>query len=165
VYNPIHPVGLSSYGLPKGIPERRRLHNAVDDLLPIAEIRNTWILKIDQKFSGRSVYELGRQEDVGAGRSMDTTQHITNRIHICLVTSPAGRPLYSFKSSRELLEATRDAIAAHRSLLEDGKMLHRDISENNILITTTTGEGGSKGRLINMDLGKATAWSLQLDRT
>ncbi|KAF4625869.1 hypothetical protein G7Y89_g12294 [Cudoniella acicularis] len=54
----------------------------------------------------------------------------------------------------ELLEAFGDAIAGHRPLLEDGKMLHRDISENNIIITTPAAEGDPKGRLIDMDLGK-----------
>ena len=34
-----------------------------------------------------------------------------NRVHTCLVISPAGRPLYSYRSVGELLEAIRDAIA------------------------------------------------------
>ncbi|KAM3086231.1 hypothetical protein ACMFMF_000183 [Clarireedia jacksonii] len=41
--------------------------------------------------------------------------------------APAGRPLYEYQSVRELLEALRDAIRGHRSLFEDGKILHRDI--------------------------------------
>jgi len=53
-----------------------------------------------------------------------------NRIHCCLVTSPAGRPLHSYRSVTELLEALRDAIVGDMSLLKDGKMLHRDVSEN-----------------------------------
>ncbi len=53
----------------------------------------------------------------------------------CLVVSPAGRPLHAYESVRELLEALRDAIAGHKWLLEDGKILHRDVSENNIIIT------------------------------
>lgn len=47
-----------------------------------------------------------------AGRESET---YGNRIHTCLITSPAGRPLHSYKSVRELLEAFRDAIAGHRS--------------------------------------------------
>jgi len=64
-----------------------------------------------------------------------------NRVNYCLVTSPAGRPLRKYHSVRELLEMLRDAIRGHRSLLEDGKILHRDISENNI-ITELPAEGG-----------------------
>ena len=82
------------------------------------------------------------------------TEEYGNRIHILLVTSPARRLLYLFTSARELLEVIRDAITAHRSLLEDGKMLYRDISESNIIIATLTAKGDSKGRLIDMDLGK-----------
>ncbi|KAG9240328.1 hypothetical protein BJ878DRAFT_571127 [Calycina marina] len=77
-----------------------------------------------------------------------------NRIHCCLVVSPAGRPLYAYRSVRELLEALRDAIAGHRSLLEDGKILHRDVSENNIIITESAVKGAPKGRLIDLDLAK-----------
>ncbi|KAL5318088.1 hypothetical protein ACEPPN_015192 [Leptodophora sp. 'Broadleaf-Isolate-01'] len=77
-----------------------------------------------------------------------------NRIHCCLVVSPAGRPLHAYASVRELLEALRDAIAGHKSLLEDGKILHRDISENNIIITESASDGDPKGRLIDLDLAK-----------
>jgi hypothetical protein len=80
------------------------------------------------------------EADSLAGRESET---YGNRIHTCLI-----------KSVKELLEAFRDAIAGHRSLLVDGKMLHRDISENNIIITTPAAEGDPKGRLIDMDLGK-----------
>jgi hypothetical protein len=91
------------------------------------------------------------EDDSLAGGESET---YGNRVHTCLVTSPAGRPLQSFRSVRELLEAIRDAISAHRSLLEDGKILHRDISENNIIITTPFVEGEPKGRLVDLDLGK-----------
>jgi len=77
-----------------------------------------------------------------------------NRIHCCLVVSPAGRPLKAYTSVRELLEALRDAIAGHKSLIEDGKILHRDISENNIIITESASDGSPKGRLIDLDLAK-----------
>jgi serine/threonine protein kinase len=52
------------------------------------------------------------------------------------------------------LEALRDAIRGHRSLLEDGKILHRDVSENNIIITKLPAEDAPKGRLIDLDLAK-----------
>ncbi|KAG9229469.1 hypothetical protein BJ875DRAFT_537697 [Amylocarpus encephaloides] len=61
-----------------------------------------------------------------------------NRIHCCLV----------------LLEALRDAIRGHKSLLEVGKILHGDVSENNIIITEATTKGDPKGMLIDLDLAK-----------
>jgi Fungal protein kinase len=51
------------------------------------------------------------------------------------------------------LEALRDAIVGDKSLLSDGKMLHRDISENNIITKPVAGRE-LKGCLIDMDLGK-----------
>ncbi|THV43834.1 hypothetical protein BGAL_0875g00010 [Botrytis galanthina] len=78
----------------------------------------------------------------------------SNRVHYCLVTSPAGRPLHEYQSVRELLEVLRDAIQGHKSLLKKGKILHRDISENNIIITNLPAEGDPKGRLIDLDLAK-----------
>jgi hypothetical protein len=77
-----------------------------------------------------------------------------NRIHCCVVSSPARRPLHAYRSIRELLEALRDAIKGHKSLLEDGKILHRDVSENNIIIVERPAEGDPKGRLIDLDLAK-----------
>ena len=59
-----------------------------------------------------------------------------------------------YRSVRELLEALRDAIRGHKSLLEDGRILHRDISENNIIITQAATEGDPKGMLIDLDLAK-----------
>ncbi|TEY37182.1 hypothetical protein BOTCAL_0526g00030 [Botryotinia calthae] len=77
-----------------------------------------------------------------------------NRIHCCLVVFPAGRPLHSYRSVKELLGALHDAIRGHKSLLEDGKILHRDISENNIIITEATTKEDYIGMLIDLDLAK-----------
>ncbi|EDN06556.1 predicted protein [Histoplasma mississippiense (nom. inval.)] len=77
-----------------------------------------------------------------------------NRVLRCLVISPAGRPIYDYKSPLELLTALRDAIKAHRSLYLDGNILHRDISENNIIITDPDKADGYSGMLIDLDLAK-----------
>ena len=77
-----------------------------------------------------------------------------NRIFGCLVISPAGRAIRDFRSIPELLEALRDAIKAHRSLYTKGQILHRDISENNIIITDPKEAGGFTGMLIDEDLAK-----------
>jgi hypothetical protein len=99
-----------------------------------------------------NIYSVEEAEtDSLAGMECET---YGNRIHCCLVVSPAGRPLHAYRSVKELLEALRDAILGHKSLLEDGKILHRDISENNIIITESATEGGPKGRLNDLDLAK-----------
>ncbi|KAF2459673.1 hypothetical protein BDY21DRAFT_338901 [Lineolata rhizophorae] len=76
-----------------------------------------------------------------------------NRVFRCLVISPAGRAIYTFESPLELLAALRDAIKAHRSLYMKGNILHRDISENNIIITDPK-RTGVTGMLIDLDLAK-----------
>lgn len=77
-----------------------------------------------------------------------------NRIFGCLVISPGGRAIRDFGSIPELLEALRDAIKAHMSLYRKGKILHRDISENNIIITDPKEADGFTGMLIDVDLAK-----------
>ena len=77
-----------------------------------------------------------------------------NRIFSCLAISPPGRAIHEFASIKELLEACRDVVKAHRSLCYDGKILHRDISVNNIIITDAVHEGDPKGMLIDLDLAK-----------
>ncbi|KAG5951479.1 hypothetical protein E4U57_006878 [Claviceps arundinis] len=75
-----------------------------------------------------------------------------NKIFSCLVISPAGREISDFRSIKELLECARDAIRAHRSLYLEGKILHRDISPHNIIITRPATADGFKGMLIDLDM-------------
>ncbi|KAM3552429.1 hypothetical protein ARSEF4850_007390 [Beauveria asiatica] len=77
-----------------------------------------------------------------------------NRVLSCIVIFPAGRVINDFSTIRELLEALRDAIRAHRSLYLKGRILHRDISSNNIIITSPEQADGFKGMLIDLDLAK-----------
>ncbi|KAI9764357.1 MAG: hypothetical protein M1840_008495 [Geoglossum simile] len=79
-----------------------------------------------------------------------------NRIFCCLVVSPppSGQAIHEFKSVLEFLEACRDVIKGHRSLYQDGKILHRDISKNNIIITDAEKEEDPNGMLIDLDLAK-----------
>ena len=74
-----------------------------------------------------------------------------NHIFRCLVISPAGKSICDFDLIKQLLEALRDAIKAHQSLYTVGKILHRDISENNIIITDPEKTGGFAGMLIDLD--------------
>lgn len=50
------------------------------------------------------------------------------------------------------MTALRDAIKAHQSLLSNAKYLHRDISENNIIVTDPEMADGFTGMLIDLDL-------------
>jgi hypothetical protein len=70
-----------------------------------------------------------------------------------LVISPAGRAIHKYEKKSELLGALRDAIKAHRSLYLKDNILHRDISENNMIITDPK-KTGVMGMLIDLDLAK-----------
>lgn len=68
--------------------------------------------------------------------------------------SPPGRGIHEFKSVRELLEAFRDFIKGHKSLVQEGNILHHDISVNNLIITDAEDENDPKGMLIDLDLAQ-----------
>jgi hypothetical protein len=77
-----------------------------------------------------------------------------NRIFFCLVISLPGRPIYEFEFIKEFLGACCDIVKALRSLYQDGKILYRDIFENNLIITDAENKGKSKKILINLNLAK-----------
>lgn len=80
----------------------------------------------------------------------ESKSYFTNRFLTCLVFSPLGKPLHTWKNSLELLTVLRDTIRAHRLLLQDAHILHRDISSGNIIIVDSPPHG-SKGILIDLD--------------
>lgn len=59
-----------------------------------------------------------------------------------------------FSVNPRAAEGPRDAIKAHRSLYTKGKILHRDISENNIIISDPKEADSFIGMLIDEDLAK-----------
>lgn len=81
----------------------------------------------------------------------ETDKAFEDRIFTCVVISPAGRPLHTFKNRLELLQVLRDAVKAHRSLFQDAKILHQDVSALNIIITDTQRERNPNGILIDLD--------------
>ncbi|KAH9975124.1 hypothetical protein BGW80DRAFT_1204651, partial [Lactifluus volemus] len=70
-------------------------------------------------------------------------------IHHRLVLETVGMPLNHFKSTRQLCEVIRDAIVAHTAAYNKTRILHRDVSAGNILITDK-----GTGMLIDWDLSK-----------
>ena len=92
-------------------------------------------------------------ENMQASNFYDPIERLFNdRLFGCLVISPAGQPISKFNSIPRLLTALRDAITAHRSLYLDGNILHRDVSENNIILTIPEKADGFTGMLIDLDL-------------
>ncbi|KAI1168764.1 hypothetical protein F5B18DRAFT_596526 [Nemania serpens] len=68
-----------------------------------------------------------------------------------LALGPVGKPLVEYRDTTELLYAFRDAIVAHKSLYQQGRILHRDITHEHILITTPEKDGDPRGILIDLD--------------
>ena len=75
-----------------------------------------------------------------------------NRVLTCIAIAPAGGPLEQFAGVREVLGAFRDAIKAHKTLFMERKILHRDVSHGNIILTDPEQNRGCSGMLIDYDL-------------
>lgn len=82
-----------------------------------------------------------------------TNEQFVDRVISYQATQPFGVPLAKFNSVIQLLQALRDAIKVHRSLLLDGKILHRDVSGMNIIIVDLHDNEGFSGMLIDLELG------------
>ncbi|OBZ73754.1 hypothetical protein A0H81_06489 [Grifola frondosa] len=83
--------------------------------------------------------------DVGVGQPQTTcTQHLLEevdtdvrilpRIHYRLVFEEIARPLRKYQNSFEMARAVYAALTAHRQAWENAGILHRDISDGNIMI-------------------------------
>ncbi|KAJ1727526.1 hypothetical protein LPJ61_004521, partial [Coemansia biformis] len=93
--------------------------------------------------------------------------YMPSRVHRRLAMSPIGRPLQTINTVDELIVVVHDVMCAHAAILEHCRILHRDISINNILIR---GEGAQiVGMLIDFDYavrtGGATGGQQNPDRT
>jgi hypothetical protein len=80
----------------------------------------------------------------------ETDVSFDNRVFCCLVVYPLGRQTTKFESEK-LLKVFRNAIKDHRSLYQYGKILHRDISKNNIIIANAEKKEDPSGMLIDLD--------------
>ncbi|KAJ2840578.1 hypothetical protein FBU31_000303, partial [Coemansia sp. 'formosensis'] len=71
------------------------------------------------------------------------------RAHHRIVMSPIGEPLHTTKSVAEFVTVVCDAMHAHSAIVEHCNILHRDISDNNILVIRR--DGIARGMLIDFD--------------
>ncbi|VCU41200.1 Bgt-50743 [Blumeria graminis f. sp. tritici] len=69
-----------------------------------------------------------------------------------IATEPRGRSIGEETTALDLLQGIRDAILAHQSLFKEVRILHRDVSINNIILTDPAVNNGRYGLLIDLDL-------------
>ncbi|KAA8893951.1 hypothetical protein FN846DRAFT_461077 [Sphaerosporella brunnea] len=84
---------------------------------------------------------------------------LRNRVHTRLLISPAGLSLNWFGTYTNLLTALRDAVEGHCHMVYQHQILHRDVSVNNVILTTAPDAGGNLitgGALIDFDLAIST---------
>ncbi|KAJ3514854.1 hypothetical protein NMY22_g14611 [Coprinellus aureogranulatus] len=86
-------------------------------------------------------------------RCPSTTGEFYNRVFTRVVTKAYGKPIECFASMLEVLCALRDALAGLKNIeSDDFKILHRDVSHNNILLGEEGAQEGYRGVLIDLDL-------------
>ncbi|KAH9025840.1 hypothetical protein EDB85DRAFT_2149458 [Lactarius pseudohatsudake] len=84
--------------------------------------------------------------------ALKSTHEFTRHRHHRLILDDVGKKLNTFRCSRDMVRAVHAALVAHRDAFEKCKILHRDISPNNILLTESADFDG--GLLIDWDLCK-----------
>ena len=102
----------------------------------------------DNEMSPESRYETPE-----SSRAHNEVLKYDNLIFECIVTSPLGQSIDTFTTISVLMTVFRDSIKALRSLYFDAKILHRDISRQNIIIVPNDADPESPtGMLIDLDL-------------
>ncbi|CAD6505694.1 BgTH12-01184 [Blumeria graminis f. sp. triticale] len=130
------------------VEEASSVDDFVTSTVPIKDGNATIIPFID----GEGDFEVDT-DNVDAYTEVEVKfAEIRDRHSSAVATSPYGRSLHNVKSPLELVTVLRDAIKAHWSLMTKAKILHRDISANNIIMTGSEAHKDWKGYVIDLDL-------------
>ncbi|KAJ7672171.1 hypothetical protein DFH06DRAFT_87419 [Mycena polygramma] len=95
----------------------------------------------------------GFSADAALHSDIDSSCLIPNRISTRLVLKIYGSTLNKASSGLQLLRAVRDIVCGHRDVFLENKILHRDISFDNLLLAS----GVEDGVLIDFDMPKTLA--------
>ncbi|KAF8451401.1 hypothetical protein BGX38DRAFT_488982 [Terfezia claveryi] len=127
---------------------------------PSRDSNSTTRFKAPEKKEATSSSLLSGQQTTEYITSFDQCSMYMDMTHAFIVTNLVGKKIEKFATEKELLEGMRDAIKCHQSLLQSARILHRDISPNNILLynpeesDTLASSDLPKGFLIDLDLAK-----------
>ncbi|CCU76519.1 serine/threonine protein kinase domain protein [Blumeria hordei DH14] len=97
---------------------------------------------------------LSTSDFIPPGFKIETVKcvEIRKRQQAAVAISPFGKSISEFETPLEMIIGLYDAIKAHRSLLLDANILHRDISVNNVLLKHCEDPKHYGGLLIDLDL-------------
>ncbi|SZF03906.1 unnamed protein product [Blumeria hordei] len=97
---------------------------------------------------------LSTSDFIPPGFKIETVKcvEIRKRQQAAVAISPFGKSISEFETPLEVIIGLYDAIKAHRSLLLDANILHRDISVNNVLLKQCEDPKDYGGILIDLDL-------------
>lgn len=134
------------FGSPRMLPSKDskdsdEKQSAVDTSIPAAD-------------DGQAVVDKYAVETKPAGTDGEKHPSFLNRKFSCIVLYPPGRAMDEFESIPELLGAFSDIAKGLCSLYQDGRILHQDVSKNNLMITDVQKEGHARGFLIDFDAAK-----------
>ncbi|KAJ7770645.1 hypothetical protein B0H16DRAFT_218663, partial [Mycena metata] len=103
------------------------------------------------------------------GATWDCTRHRTcsarkgasfDRCHTRSLLTPVGKPIKSFPSTKAMVQALYRAVLHHKIAFEAG-VLHRDISDGNVLFEEGPAEQDPKGFLVDWDYSEFTPEGLK----
>ncbi|OJD18750.1 hypothetical protein ACJ73_08693 [Blastomyces percursus] len=120
---------------------------------PLTELRS---LGISRKSSSRKRRSPDKGMQVSKrSRSIDQLSRDTQQENeLAFSIQSAHKPSLFVRITTGAVQGVSRCNKAHRSLYLDGNILHRDISENNIVITNPDNADGYSGMLIDLDLAK-----------
>lgn len=123
------------------------------DLLTMLEQKKVW--GVPRLRGHREIDSLSKiRKSLGYETARDP---IENKVFSCIAISPFGRRLWDFSTPLEMLVAIRDAVKAHKSLLQQGGLLHQDISPYNIIMVSALRPDDPRGMLIDLDIAMDVA--------
>ncbi|CCU82687.1 serine/threonine protein kinase domain protein, partial [Blumeria hordei DH14] len=125
--------------------------DAVENLVPSPE-NNLNHSSISSQSEG--LLSSSTSDFIPSGFKIETVKcvEIRKRQQAAVAISPFGKSISKFDTPLELIIGLYDAIKAHRSLLLDPNILHRDISVNNVLLKQCEDPKDYGGILIDLDL-------------
>ncbi|KAJ2461167.1 hypothetical protein GGI02_005677, partial [Coemansia sp. RSA 2322] len=133
-----------------------------DEVKPLKKIHGSFsadkpadILYPEIKVGGRVRLKKGSDliddttDMVYGGVIASDSKKIHFRAHRRIVMSPVGERLRTVKTVAEFITVVCDAMRCHQEILKRCKILHRDISDNNVLVVRR--DGKARGLLIDFD--------------